>query len=180
MFFIKYTCILNPNIAEFVPLAWSKFWVSYSFSRVNSLVPDVRTKSVSVSTASAVFQCLSLQGRPVVWHTQSASPIFHCHIAVQHIFLEGTDLKVSSECISPDNTQQNTVWKWWGECWQQSTSQLTYSFRVIVKVFGDYEIYLILSDECLKLRRTMVPGLFGLKLWSLYLKSQMCTSQHWF
>lgn len=78
--------------------------MSYSFPRVNSLVPDVRTKSVSVSTASTVFQCLSLQGRPVVWHTQSASPIFHCHIAVQHIFLEGTDLKVSSKCISPDKT----------------------------------------------------------------------------
>lgn len=163
MFFIKYTCIFIPNIAEFVPLAWSKFWVSYSFPRVNSLVPDIRTKSVSVSTASAVFQCLSLQGRPVVWHTQSASPIFHCHIAVQHIFLEGTDLKVSSECISPDNTQQNTVWKWWGECWQQSKSQLiVYKLRVIVKVFGDYEIYLIVSDECLKLRRTLL-------LWLVFL-----------
>lgn len=46
----------------------------------------------------------------------------------------------------------------------------TNSFRV-VKVFGDYEIYLILSNECVKLRRTMVPALFGLKLRSLYLKS---------
>lgn len=127
--------------------------MSYSFPRVNSLVPDVRTKSVSVSTASTVFQCLSLQGRPVVWHTQSASPIFHCHIAVQHIFLEGTDLKVSSKCISPDKT----LWKWWGGCWQQSTSQLTvYYLPQSRKCFGDYEIYLIVSDECLKLRRTLL------------------------
>lgn len=130
--------------------------MSYSFPRVNSLVPDVRTKSVSVSTASAVFQCLSLQGRPVVWHTQSASPIFHCHIAVQHIFLEGTDLKVSSKCITPDKTLCGSdVVN--ADSKARANLLFTVSFRVIVKVLvTDYAIYLIVSDECLKLRRTLL------------------------